>query len=236
MAYSKVILNGTTLMDVTADTVAAATLLSGETATKKDGTKVTGTLTQKTETTLTATANDTYTPPSGSVYSSVTVNVPQTTVTSLSVTQNGTYTATSGTAYSPVTVDVPQITEIPGTFTQDGIYNAPTGSAYNPVTVSVGGGGGGHNIDITLGVSGTKGAAFYTIAYNPSTSAYEKKSWAIPRIQEPGWDTLATMTNTMFVIYTTAGVTIPSSRLNATLVDSISQSPLELRAFSVDDV
>ena len=106
MAYSKVILNGTTLMDVTADTVAAATLLSGETATKKDGTRVTGTLTQKTETTLTATDNDTYTPPTGSVYSSVTVNVPQTTVTSLSVTENGTYTAPSGTAYSPVTVDV----------------------------------------------------------------------------------------------------------------------------------
>lgn len=76
MAYSKVILNGTTLMDVTADTVAAATLLSGETATKKDGTKITGTLTQKTETTLTATDNGTYTPASGTVYSSVTVSIP----------------------------------------------------------------------------------------------------------------------------------------------------------------
>ena len=67
---------------------------------------VNGIETRKSETTLTATANDTYTPPTGSVYSSVTVNVPQTTVTSLSVTQNGTYTAPSGTAYSPVTVDV----------------------------------------------------------------------------------------------------------------------------------
>ena len=67
---------------------------------------VNGIETRKSETTLTATANDTYTPPSGSVYSSVTVNVPQTTVTSLSVTENGTYTAPSGTAYSPVTVDV----------------------------------------------------------------------------------------------------------------------------------
>lgn len=67
---------------------------------------VNGIETRKPETTLTATANDTYTPPTGSVYSSVTVNVPQTTVTSLSVTQNGTYTAPSGTAYSPVTVEV----------------------------------------------------------------------------------------------------------------------------------
>lgn len=67
---------------------------------------VNGIETRKPETTLTATANDTYTPPTGSVYSSVTVNVPQTTVTSLSVTENGTYTAPSGTAYSPVTVEV----------------------------------------------------------------------------------------------------------------------------------
>lgn len=163
--------------------------------------------------------------------------IPQTTITTLNVTENGTYTAPSGMAYSPVTVSVPQITEIPGTFMQDGIYTAPSGTAYNPVTVSVGGGGGGgHNIDITLNVSGKRGAAFYTIAYNPSTSAYEKKSWAIPRFPEPSWDTLTTMTNTLFVIYTTAGVTIPSSILNATLVDSISQSPLELRVFSVDDV
>lgn len=42
MANSKVILNGSTLMDVTTDTVAASNLLSGNTATKNDGTKVTG--------------------------------------------------------------------------------------------------------------------------------------------------------------------------------------------------
>lgn len=44
MAISKVILNGTTLMDVTTDTVAADKLLSSYTATKNDGTKITGTL------------------------------------------------------------------------------------------------------------------------------------------------------------------------------------------------
>lgn len=42
MAISKVILNGETLMDVTSDTVEANKLLSGETATKNDGTKITG--------------------------------------------------------------------------------------------------------------------------------------------------------------------------------------------------
>lgn len=45
MAYSKVIFNGTTIMDVTQDSVTAATLLSGETATKADGTRTTGTYT-----------------------------------------------------------------------------------------------------------------------------------------------------------------------------------------------
>lgn len=43
MAVSKVILNGTTLMDVTVDTVTASTLASGYQATGADGQKVTGT-------------------------------------------------------------------------------------------------------------------------------------------------------------------------------------------------
>ena len=43
MAYSKVILNGATIMDVTQDTVAAENLLSGETATRNDGVQITGT-------------------------------------------------------------------------------------------------------------------------------------------------------------------------------------------------
>lgn len=43
MAVSKVILNGTTLMDVTQKTVTASTLLQGETALKCDGTDIVGT-------------------------------------------------------------------------------------------------------------------------------------------------------------------------------------------------
>jgi hypothetical protein len=45
MAVSKVILNGTTLIDVTDDTVNASNLLAGETATRNDGVEVTGTYT-----------------------------------------------------------------------------------------------------------------------------------------------------------------------------------------------
>lgn len=44
MGVSKVTLNGSTLMDVTTDTVAANKLMSGETATAANGNKVTGTL------------------------------------------------------------------------------------------------------------------------------------------------------------------------------------------------
>lgn len=50
MAYSKVILNGTTLMDVTNDTVDADNLLSGETATKNNGLRTTGTVVVPTKT------------------------------------------------------------------------------------------------------------------------------------------------------------------------------------------
>ena len=42
MAFSKIILNGNTLMDVTGDTVNANNLLSPETATRNDGVRVTG--------------------------------------------------------------------------------------------------------------------------------------------------------------------------------------------------
>ena len=44
MAISKVILNGTTLMDVTEDSVTEQTLLQDETATRRDGVKIVGTM------------------------------------------------------------------------------------------------------------------------------------------------------------------------------------------------
>ena len=44
MAYNKVVYDGNALIDLTSDTVTAATLVSGTTAHKADGTSVTGTL------------------------------------------------------------------------------------------------------------------------------------------------------------------------------------------------
>ena len=75
MAYSKIILNGETLMDVTSDTVDASDLLSGETATKNDGTKVTGNIATKTSSDLTV-SGPTVTVPAGYYATAVSKSVP----------------------------------------------------------------------------------------------------------------------------------------------------------------
>ena len=54
MAVSKVILNGDTLIDVTQKTVTSASMLSGTTALKNDGTDITGSIASKTSSDLTA--------------------------------------------------------------------------------------------------------------------------------------------------------------------------------------
>ena len=74
MAISKIILNGVTQMDLTQDTITAATLMSPQTAHGADGQAVSGTATL---TTKSITANGTYNASSDNAtgYSSVTVNV-----------------------------------------------------------------------------------------------------------------------------------------------------------------
>lgn len=74
MAYSKIILNGDTLMDVTGDTVDAGKLLYGETATKNSGAKVTGNIASKSSSDLTA-SGATVTAPAGYYSSNATKSV-----------------------------------------------------------------------------------------------------------------------------------------------------------------
>ena len=78
MAYSKIMLNEETLMDVTSDTVEAADLVSGKTATKNDGTKVTGTITTKSSSDLTV-SGATVTAPAGFYSSAASKSVSTTT-------------------------------------------------------------------------------------------------------------------------------------------------------------
>ena len=74
MAYSKIILNGETLMDVTSDTVTSAKMLDGTTATKNDGTKATGSIATKSAANLTA-SGSTVTVPAGYYSAQATKNV-----------------------------------------------------------------------------------------------------------------------------------------------------------------
>ena len=74
MAIAKVILNGETLMDVTSDTAAVGNMLNGTTATKNDGTKITGNITNKSSSDLTA-SGSVVTAPAGYYATSATKSI-----------------------------------------------------------------------------------------------------------------------------------------------------------------
>lgn len=75
MAISKLIFNGVIQMDVTGTTAGTGDVASGETFVLADGTTGTGSLTPITVSSLSVTNNGTYTAPTGTAYSPVTVNV-----------------------------------------------------------------------------------------------------------------------------------------------------------------
>lgn len=94
MAYSKVIFNGTTLIDLTDDTVSSGSLLSGIVATDNGGTEITGAIATKSGADLT-TSGDTVTVPVGYYAEQATKSVSAGTVTNNTTLPSG--STSSGT-------------------------------------------------------------------------------------------------------------------------------------------
>ena len=142
---SKIILNGTTQMDVTGDTVASNNLLYGETATGADGAPVTGSIASKTSTDLQA-SGATVTAPAGYYASSASKTV------------------ASGSATAPATISGTSATVSTGT-------NTLTLSKTVSVTPTVSAGyvsagtAGNSSVSLTASVT-TQGAT----TYHPSSS------------------------------------------------------------------
>lgn len=122
MAVSKVILNGTILMDVTDDTVDANSLLSGITATAANGVEITGTYVPPTPSLQSKSA--TYTPTTSQQTATITADSGYDGLSSVGITVNampsgtaGTPTATKGTVSNHAVSVTPSVTNTTGYIT-----------------------------------------------------------------------------------------------------------------------
>ena len=155
MAVSKVILNGTTLIDTTDKTVTNASMLSGVTALKNDGTTATGNIASKSSTDLTV-SGATVTAPAGYYASDASKSV--STMTLPSATTSGSPSGYSqqgaiGRSTSTQYLNIPTGYNPNGRFYK--ISAVPNGTAGTPTatkgTVS------NHSISVTPSVTNTTG-------------------------------------------------------------------------------
>lgn len=182
MAIAKILLNGVTQMDVTQDTVTAATLLSSYTATKNDGTKVIGTATAGYDTSDgTAVASDVA---SGKIfYTSTGRSVGSLIIPSLQ-TKTSTYTPTTSTQTDSILPDngyalssvgitvnpIPSAYVIPsGTLSITSNASGIDVGSYSSVDVDVAGGGGTRTATITG--SGTNDGVYVQLGQTKYYSA-----------------------------------------------------------------
>ncbi len=111
MAVNKVIYDGTTLIDLTSDTVTAATLLSGYKAHDKSGTAVTGSMANKGAVTGTISTKDgSYTIPAGYHNGSGTVSISSTEqakIIAANIRSGITLFGVAGSGVEVVTVTIP---------------------------------------------------------------------------------------------------------------------------------
>lgn len=179
MAYSKVILNGTTLIDLTQKTVTAANMLNGITALKNDGTDITGTYvpaSTQSKTATPSTSQQTISPDPGFLLSSVTVNaMPSGTAGTPSATKSSvanhsvtvTPSVTNTTGYitggtltgTPASVSASELVSGTLSITDNGTGIDVTN--YASVDVDVSGGGGTTSVTIYPCFSGSS----FTVAY-----------------------------------------------------------------------
>ena len=159
MAISKIILNGVTQMDVTQDTVASSNLLSGYTATKNDGTKVSGSYVPSSAPTL-QTKSVSYTPTESSQSQTVTADSGYDGLDEVNVSVGAispTYVGTEITRRSStdLTVSGATVTVPSGYYSAQASKSVASGSAGTPTatkgTVS------NHSVSVTPSVTNTTG-------------------------------------------------------------------------------
>ena len=206
MAYSKVVLNGTTLIDLTQKTVTAANMLNGITALKNDGTDITGTYvpaSTQSKTATPSTSQQTISPDPGFLLSSVTVNaMPSGTAGIPSAVK-------SSVANHSVTV-TPSVTNTTGYITGGTLTGTPASvSASELVSGTLSITDNGTGIDVTNYAAvdvNVSGGGMVTITVQSTMAGLD--SWKIPSIgsieQDPDSPWITTITapaNSMIVSF-----------------------------------
>lgn len=215
MAYSKVILNGTTLIDLTQKTVTAANMLNGITALKNDGTDITGTYvpaSTQSKTATPSTSQQTISPDPGFLLSSVTVNA-------MPSGTEGTPSATKSSVSNHSVTVTPSVTNTTGYITGGTLTGTPASvSASELVSGTLSITDNGTGIDVTnyasvdVDVSGGGGVVTRQVIFenNDADAMYYTDATMTPQsITSGNMDINAEMPVGSLVVYARTGISPP---------------------------